>query len=139
MTAPGDFPLRPRDRNPVFYGSFDWHSCVEMFWLLVCLLKSAPDDVPAKDIRNALNARLTPEGLQAEADFMATRQGAAMERPYGWGWALALAAELEDWDDPDARRWAARFRPLSRALERNFLRWLPLATYPLRTGVRELL
>ena len=31
MNAPGDFPFRPRDRNPVFYGSLDWHSCVEMF------------------------------------------------------------------------------------------------------------
>jgi hypothetical protein len=135
MTIPGDFPLRPRDRNPVFYGSFDWHSCVEMVWVLVRLLKSAPDDVPAKHIRDVLEARLTPEGLRAEADFMATPHGAAMERPYGWGWALALAAELENWDDPDARRWAVRFRPLARTLEENFLRWLPLATYPLRTGV----
>jgi hypothetical protein len=135
MTAPGDFPLRPRDRNPVFYGSLDWHSCVEMFWLLVRLLKSAPDDVPGEEIRDALNRRLTPEGLRAEADFMATPGGAAMERPYGWGWALALAAELEEWDDPDARRWAASLRPLSLALEGNFLRWLPRATYPLRTGV----
>jgi hypothetical protein len=135
MTAPGDFPLRPRDRNPVFYGSFDWHSCVEMFWLLVRLLKSAPDDVPVKVIRDALDARLTPDGLQAEADFMATPHGAAMERPYGWGWALALAAELEEWDDQDARRWAASLRPLSRTLADNFLRWLPLVTYPLRTGV----
>lgn len=135
MTAPGDFPIRPRDRNPVFYGSLDWHSCVEMFWLLVRLLKAAPDDVPGRDIRAALDARLTPGGLRAEADFMATRHGAAIERPYGWGWALALAAELEDWDDPDARRWAASLRPLSRTLEENFLRWLPLATYPLRTGV----
>jgi hypothetical protein len=135
MTGPGDFPLRPRDRNPVFYGSFDWHSCVEMFWLLIRLLKSAPDDVPGEQIRQALDARLTPEGLRAEADFMATPHGAAMERPYGWGWALALAAELEDWDDPDARRWAAGLHPLSLCLEQNFLRWLPLATYPLRTGV----
>jgi hypothetical protein len=135
MTAPGDFPFRPRDRNPVFYGSLDWHSCVEMFWLLVRLLKSAPDDVPGEEIRDALNGRLTPEGLRAEADFMATPGGAAMERPYGWGWALALAAELEEWDDPDARRWAASLRPLSLALEGNFLRWLPRATYPLRTGV----
>jgi hypothetical protein len=135
MAAPGDFPFRPRDRNPVFYGSFDWHSCVEMFWLLVRLLKSAPDDVPGKDIRDTLDERLTPEGLRAEADFMVTPHGAAMERPYGWGWALALAAELETWDDPDARRWAASLRPLSRALAENFLRWLPLATYPLRTGV----
>jgi hypothetical protein len=135
MTVPGDFPFRPKDRNPVFYGSFDWHSCVEMFWLLVRLLKLAPDDVPAGDIRDALDARLTTDGLSVEADFMATAHGAAMERPYGWGWALALAAELEDWDDPDAARWAARFRPLSQALAGNFLRWLPLATYPLRTGV----
>jgi len=135
MTAPGDYPFRPRDRNPVFYGSFDWHSCVEMFWVLVRLLKTAPDDVPAGDIRDALNARLTPAGLRAEADFMATPHGAAMERPYGWGWALALTAELETWDDPDAGRWAASFRPLAQVLAENFLNWLPLATYPLRTGV----
>ena len=135
MNAPGDFPHRPRDRNPVFYGSYDWHSCVEMFWLLVRLLKAAPDDVPGAGIRAALDARLTQAGLQAEADFMANPHGAAMERPYGWGWALALAAELEDWDEPDARRWAAALRPLSATLEQNFLRWLPLATYPLRTGV----
>jgi hypothetical protein len=135
MTAPGDFPARPRDRNPVFYGSFDWHSCVEMFWLLVRLLKSAPDDVPGRRIRDALDARLTPAGLKVEADFMATPGGAAMERPYGWGWALALAAELEDWDDQDAQRWAAALRPLAQTLEQNFLRWLPRATYPQRTGV----
>ena len=134
MTAPGDFPYRPRDRNPVFYGSFGWHSCVEMFWLLVRLLKTAPGDVPDTKIRAALDARLTPGGLRAEADFMATRT-ARRWSPYGWGWALALAAELESWDDPDARRWAAALRPLSVTLEQNFLRWLALATYPLRTGV----
>ena len=135
MTVPGDFPFRPRHRNPVFYGSFDWHSCVEMFWLLVRLLKTAPDDVPASEIRDFLGVRLIPQGLRAEAAFMTTAHGAAMERPYGWGWALALAAELEDWDDPDAARWAASLQPLSEALAGNFLRWLPLATYPSRTGV----
>jgi len=135
MTKPGDFPFRPRDRSPVFYGSLDWHSCVEMFWLLVRLLKAAPADVPAGDIRAVLEARLTADGLRAEADFMATPHGAAIERPYGWGWGLALAAELETWDDPDGRRWAERFRPLAQALAGNFLRWLPAATYPLRTGV----
>src|SRR5580692_11180454 len=135
MNGPGDFPFRPSDRNPVFYGSLDWHSCVEMFWLLVRLLKLAPGDVPAGDIRAALDARLTPEGLRAEAEFMTTAPGAAMERPYGWGWALALAAELGEWDDLDAARWAEGLRPLAQALEGNFLRWLPLASYPLRAGV----
>ena len=46
MREPGDFPNRPKDRNPVFWGSFDWHSCVEMFWVLVRLLKTAPEAVP---------------------------------------------------------------------------------------------
>jgi hypothetical protein len=135
MTAPGDFPARPRERNPVFYGSFDWHSCVEMFWLLVRLLKVAPDDVPGNQIRRVLDARLTADGLRAEADFMATPGGAAMERPYGWGWALALAHELETWDDADARRWSASLAPLADVLAGNFLAWLPKATYPMRTGV----
>ena len=27
----------------MFYGSFDWHSCVEMHWVLVRLLKAADE------------------------------------------------------------------------------------------------
>ena len=69
MTGPGQFPSRPRDRTPVFYGSFDWHSCVEMHWVLVRLLRMAPDVVPGEEIRSALNAQLTPEGLDREAAY----------------------------------------------------------------------
>ena len=54
MTGPGQFPDRPRDRTPVFFGSLDWHSCVEMHWVLVRLLKTAPGAVPADEIRAAL-------------------------------------------------------------------------------------
>ena len=53
MAGPGDFPFRPRARTPVFYGSLDWHSAVEMHWLLVRLLRTAGDDVPAPLIRKA--------------------------------------------------------------------------------------
>ena len=60
MTAPGQFPSRPRDRTPVFYGSFDWHSCVEMHWVLVRLLKAYPDAVRAAEIRAALDIQFTP-------------------------------------------------------------------------------
>jgi hypothetical protein len=89
MTAPGDFPHRPRDRTPVFFGSFDWHSCVEMHWVLVRLLKAAPEAVPAAEIRETLDAQFTAEGLRQEAEFMRTKDGGQMQRPYGWGWALA--------------------------------------------------
>jgi hypothetical protein len=134
LTGPGEFPARPRDRTPVFYGSFDWHSCVEMHWVLVRLLKTAGDTVPAERIRAALDLQFTARGLSAEAEFMRTRGG--FERPYGWGWALALAHELATWaGDQDAARWAAAMEPLSAALTENFLGWLPKATYPVRTGL----
>jgi hypothetical protein len=133
MNGPGDFPQRPRDRTPVFFGSLDWHSCVEMHWVLVRLLKVAGDAVPAAVIRAALDAQFTARGLRAEAGFMATSGNS--ERPYGWGWALTLAHELASWDDPDARRWAAAMEPLASVLTDNFLRWLSKATYPVRSGL----
>ena len=81
-----------------------------------------------------LDRQFTPGGLQAEAEFMRAKGG--FERPYGWGWALALAHELATWPgDQDAPRWAAAMEPLSEALTENFLGWLPKATYPVRTGL----
>jgi hypothetical protein len=136
MTGPGQFPVRPRDRTPVFYGSFDWHSCVEMHWVLVRMLKVAADAVPAGPIRTALDGQFTPDGLRAEAEFMRTRGNS--ERPYGWGWALALADELASWPaDQDASRWAATMEPLAAVLTDNFLGWLPRETYPVRSGLHS--
>ena len=63
MTAPGDFPFRPRARTPVFYGSLDWHSCVEMHWLLVRLLRTAGDAVPAPEIQKVLRTQFSPVAL----------------------------------------------------------------------------
>jgi hypothetical protein len=133
MNAPGDAPYRPRDWTPVFFGSFDWHSCVEMHWVLIRLLKMAGDVVPADEIRAALDRQFTADGLRAEARYMATRGG--WQRPYGWGWALTLAHELATWDDPDARRWTAAMEPLASVLAGNFLSWLPKETYPIRVGL----
>jgi hypothetical protein len=138
MERPGDFPYRPRERTPVFFGSFDWHSCVEMHWLLVRLLRTVPEAVPASQLRDALNRQFTPEALRAEAEFIAKPRDGAPERPYGWGWALALAEEaagLADAGDPDGRRWTAALEPLADALTGSFLDWLPKATYPVRHGV----
>jgi hypothetical protein len=134
LTGPGEFPARPRDQTPVFYGSLDWHSCVEMHWVLVRLLKMAGDAVPAAQIRAALDGQLTPGGLRAEAEFMRAKGG--FERPYGWGWVLALAHELATWPgDQDAPRWAAAMEPLVAVLTESFLGWLPKATYPVRSGL----
>jgi len=132
MRQPGDFPQRPREIFPAFYGSFDWHSCVEMHWLLARLLRTLPGTLPEAEVRAALDENLTGENLAAEAAAFSGGQRPA--RPYGWGWALTLAHELGTWDDPDARRWAARLKPLTEAIVEAFLDWLPKSTYPSRRG-----
>ncbi|MGD0559114.1 MAG: DUF2891 domain-containing protein [Streptosporangiaceae bacterium] len=138
LTGPGELLTRPRDRSPVFYGSYDWHSAVEMHWLLVRLLKLAPDRVPVGQIRGLLDSQFTEAKLRVEAAFMGTPAGARLERPYGWGWALDLMNELATWTtDRDAVRWARAMTPLASVLAQNFLDWLASAPYPLRSGLHS--
>jgi hypothetical protein len=136
MQDADDLPERPRVHTPVFYGSLDWHSCVEMHWLLVRLLRMAGDVVPAAEIRAALDRQFAPEDLAAEAVSVAGPHGNS-EEPYGWAWALTLIHEVLSWDDPDARRWAEALRPLEEALSARFLGWLTAATYPVRYGMHR--
>lgn len=128
-------PRRPRERTPVFYGSFDWHSCVEMHWLLVRLLRTVPEAIPAAEIRHTLNEQFTADRIAAEARFIGDPRNRSRERPYGWGWGLQLIYDVQTWEHHDAQRWAANLQPLAQALTDNFLDWLPRATYPIRYGV----
>src|SRR5258708_14028007 len=134
MTDDGGLPARNAERTPVFYGSLDWHSCVEMLWLLVRLLRLAGDSVPAGEIRELLDAQFTADKLAGEASFVTGTDG-WHERPYGWAWALALVHEIATLDDVQARRWLTAIAPLAHALTKGFLDWLPKATYPVRYGV----
>jgi Protein of unknown function (DUF2891) len=132
MEAPGDFPHRPRDRQPIFFGSFDWHSCVEMHWLLVRLLRAAPEAIGQAEVRALLSRQFRPEAGKAEADYVAGPSGPGR---YAWGWALRLYAECAEFDDPEAQLWAAALRPLADAVTDLFVGWLPKATYPVRYGL----
>ena len=127
--------VTPRVAHPAFYGCYDWHSAVEMHWALIVLLRFQPDDVPADDIRAVVDAHLSEANIAAEVAYLAAHPD--WERPYGWGWGLQLAGELEEWaatGDPDAIRWAAAMRPLATHLSRALLSWLPRLTYPDRSG-----
>ena len=134
ITAPG--PLRaPRELHPAFFGSLDWHSCVEMHWVLVRLLRLFPDLAIAPEARAALDEDLASEKLAVEAAFCADPAHRGFERPYGWGWALTLADELAGWEDADATRWLANLTPLADVLRERLIEWLPKATYPVRMGL----
>lgn len=127
----------PRQLHPAFYGCYDWHSAVHGHWTLARLLRLFPRLPGAKAMRAALDENLTRANLRAEADYFRRPGRGTFERPYGWGWLLALAAELRSWHDRDARRWAQAMRPLERVIVENFLRWLPRQKYPIRSGVHN--
>jgi hypothetical protein len=126
---------RPRDLHPAFYGSLDWHSCVEMHWVLVRLLRLVPESVPQDEVRTALDTHLSAEAVSGETRFFSNADNRLSERPYGWAWALRLAAEVGAFEDEDARRWAANLQPLAEIFVKRFLEWLPKATYPFRAGL----
>ena len=134
QSKPGPVP-RPRELHPAFFGSLDWHSCVEMHWVLVRLLRLVPDRVPKAEARAALETHLGAEALAAEARFFADPDHRSAERPYGWGWALLLAWELSELDDPDAARWRTNMQPLVDVIVDGFIEWLPKLTYPVRYGI----
>ena len=47
---------------------------------------------------------------------------------------MQLSAELHEWDDPQAKNWAAALEPLERLAAARFREWLPKLSHPIRTG-----
>ncbi|WP_292036221.1 MULTISPECIES: DUF2891 domain-containing protein [unclassified Brevundimonas] len=133
LTGPQD-ARTPRDMHPIFFGSFDWHSCVHGWWTLFTLYRLHPDMAEASAIRALADDLFTTETVAGEAAYLARPESRGFERPYGWAWLLMLAAELERHDTDEGRRWAETLRPLARVFAERFKAFLPLADYPVRVG-----
>lgn len=133
MGGPGDVK-GPRDLHPIFFGSFDWHSCVHGWWTLFTVMRLHPDMAEAGRIRALADDLFTGANVVAECAYLDRPTSRGFERPYGWGWLLALAAELDRHETDHGKRWAATLRPLARAFADRFRDYLPLATYPVRVG-----
>lgn len=133
-----DSPIpRYRDQHPAFYGAFDWHSCVEMHWVAVRLLRLFPHETANTNARAIIDDLITAENMAVERAFFDQPFHSGWERPYGWGWYLTLAVELATWDDPYAQRWSAHLSPLASFFEEGLIAWLPKLTYPVRHGVHQ--
>jgi hypothetical protein len=123
-----------RALHPIFYGSFDWHSCVHGYWLLARLRRAA--DLPEAAAIDALfEGAFTDANVAGELAYLTRPLSGGFERPYGWAWMLMLAAELAQYEDDKGRRWSTALAPLAQAFADRFKAFLPKATYPVRTGV----
>ena len=133
MGRPGD-AKGPRALHPIFFGSFDWHSCVHGWWTLFTLHRLHPDLPETASIRLLADELFAPDKVAVETAYLSRPESRGFERPYGWAWLLALQAELDRHETVEGRRWADALRPLAHAFAGRFRAYLPLATYPVRVG-----
>jgi hypothetical protein len=137
LESPAD-ARSPRELHPIYYGSFDWHSCVHGYWLLASLLRLEPSIPEARAIRALFDAAFTARTVAGEVAYLKRASSRGFERPYGWGWLLKLQAELMAHNArASSANWAAIHQPLATVFADRFRDFLPKAQYPIRTGVHS--
>jgi Protein of unknown function (DUF2891) len=122
--------LPPRVLHPIFYGSFDWHSCVHGWWTLLTLRRLFPHITEAKEIGELANDSFTRDKVHSELAYLGRPLSRGFERPYGWGWLLCLHLEAMRHAEP----WAAELQPLAQAFAQRLRDYLQILTYPIRVG-----
>ena len=95
----------PRALHPIFYGSYDWHSCVHGYWLLLHLIERFPELPEAPRIVAVVDEHFTEQNVAGERAYLDLPHNAGFERPYGWAWLLALSGQVASLRLP-AFRWA---------------------------------
>lgn len=120
----------PSMLHPIFHGSFDWHSCVHGWWQVLRLARLYPESVNSAAVMLRAAKMLAAENFQVETDYLSRPSARGFERPYGWAWALMLHAEMVQHD----AAWAHNADGFAHAFSRRFADFLPLQTYPIRTG-----
>jgi hypothetical protein len=120
----------PRALHPIFFGSFDWHSCVHGWWTLLTLRRLFQDMSEASAIAELASDSFTPEKVGGELAYLDRPLSRGFERPYGWAWLLYLHLEASR----HAERWGAELEPLARAFAQRLGDYLEVLTYPIRVG-----
>ena len=105
----------PRELHPIFFGSFDWHSCVHGYWSLLTLRRLFPQTEEAEAIGELAASSFTADKVAAELAYLDRPLSGGFERPYGWAWLLYL--HLEAMRHPED--WARGLEPLARAFAKD--------------------
>lgn len=124
----------PHELTPAFYGCFDWHSAVHGHWLLARLSRAFPNAPFTPKAIAALHDSITPAHIAGEVAYINGPGRETFERPYGLAWLLQLAAELREWQTPEAKEMSTNLAPLETAVANRFKQWLPKLAYPIREG-----
>jgi hypothetical protein len=118
----------PRALHPVFFGSFDWHSCVHGWWTLFtccgCIRRSRRRRHPG-----LADELFTEANVAAETAYLAEPSSRGFERPYGWAWLLMLAGGADAARQRGRAAVVATLKPLADAFANGSgasCRWRPI-------------
>ncbi|MXG36699.1 DUF2891 family protein, partial [Escherichia coli] len=81
-----------------------------------------------------IDEHLTDENVAKELAYFTAPFRASFERPYGYGWLLALAQELKQSSLPQAAVWYQTLEPLTQDIRNRLVDYLSKLTYPIRVG-----
>jgi hypothetical protein len=123
----------PRTLHPIFFGSFDWHSCVHGWWTLLTLRRLFPNIAEHSAITDLANHSFTADKVAAELAYLDRPLSGGFERPYGWAWLLYLHREAARHEEG----WGAKLAPLAQAFARRLSHYLDILTYPIRVGTHS--
>jgi Protein of unknown function (DUF2891) len=122
--------LTSRALHPIFFGSFDWHSCVHGWWTLLTLRRMFPNIDEAAAIAQLADSSFTAGKVGAELGYLSRPSSRGFERPYGWAWLLQLHLEATRHEEA----WGRELEPLAFAFAERLARYLEVLTYPIRVG-----
>jgi Protein of unknown function (DUF2891) len=122
--------LPPRVLHPIFFGSFDWHSCVHGWWTLLTLRRLFPHIEEYGTIAELAGDSFTADKVAAELAYLERPLSRGFERPYGWAWLLYLHLEATRHEEG----WERELDPLARAFAERLRSYLEVMTYPIRVG-----
>ena len=127
LTLAGEPPHDPIAMHPAFGNSYDWHSSVHSHWTALQLIEyfASRSNRPADVVKleQAVGANLSVLNIEEEKAYLTKRP--SYERPYGWAWAMMLAAS------------APQIRHLAELIAQAALKWLSILPMPVRHGVHS--
>jgi hypothetical protein len=104
---------------------------VHGYWLPLRCAPLSRIAVPGRD-RRAFDEHLTEENVAKELAYFTAPFRASFERPYGYGWLLALAQELKQSSLPQAAGWYQTLEPLTQDIRNRW--WITSASSPIRSA-----
>ncbi len=122
--------LPPRVLHPIFYGSFDWHSCVHGWWTLLTLGGCSRRSREADAIAELADDSFTAEkvGGRARLSRPAARAAGSSGPTAGPGCSSCTSKRRAT-----MKRWAAELEPLARAFAERLSR-LSCTCSPIRSA-----